>query len=293
MLLFRNMLNLIKPVQLLLALLAYWLGVGLARYLGATILPEPQFFGGLLVALILSASYLLTDYFRPLNEPLIAGETRQQRELLRPRILAVSFSFLVVAAVLVFLLQRSGFFQTDIALILAFFCLLALANAIPPVRLVNRGLAELSNAVQIACLVPTLAFLFQFGKLHRLLTIFTIPLFLFALTYFIVLSFPTYADDLKYERRTFLISFSWERTIPLHNMLIVAAYLFLASAPFLGVPVGLVWPMLLTLPLAAYQVYSMRGLADGVKPVWPVFVATSTAIFALSIYLVALSFWLR
>ena len=58
-------------------------------------------------------------------------------------------------------------------------------------------------------------------------------------------------------------------------------------------PVALVWPALLPLPLAGYQVFIMRGLADGARPVWPVFIATSTAILALTAYLMALSFWLR
>ena len=162
---FRSIINLLRPVQLLLTLLAYWLGVGLARYLGAIILPEPQIFGALLVVLVLAASNLLTEFFRPFNEPLVMGETRMERELLHSQLMVLSVSLLAVAAILAFLLQRAGFLKTDSAIILTMLSLLALANAIPPVRLVSRGLGELSSAVQIGSLVPTLAFLIQYGML--------------------------------------------------------------------------------------------------------------------------------
>jgi hypothetical protein len=55
----------------------------------------------------------------------------------------------------------------------------------------------------------------------------------------------------------------------------------------------LVWPALLTLPLAVWQIFTLRNIADGAKPLWPAFVATATAIFGLTAYLVTLAFWLR
>jgi 1,4-dihydroxy-2-naphthoate octaprenyltransferase len=171
-------------------------------------------------------------------------------------------------------------------------CILALADGIPPMRLANRGFRELSKAVLIGSLIPNLAFMLQLGSVNRLLTIFSLPLFLLSLSYFLVLNFPTYADDLKYERRTFLMSLSWERAIPFHNLLIISGYLFLAASPFLGVPIRFIWPAMLTLPLAGYQIYLLRGIADGVKPIWPLLVATATAIFSLTMYLIALSLWL-
>ena len=291
--LIRKIFILARPIQLLFGLLAYGLGLGLARYLGATLLTEPQFSGGVIIILLLAASNLLTEYFRPPNEPITLGETRKEREELRSYLLITSISFIASIAILVFLLNRDGFIRVEAALILALFIILALANAVPPFRLVNRGLGELSTSIQIASLSPTLAFLFQFGSLHRLLTIYTVPLLLLALAYFLALNFPAYADDLKYERRSLLMSLTWQRAVPIHNVLLVAAYLYFAAIPFLGVPVGLVWPALLTLPLAAYQVFALRNLAEGAKPIWFIFVATATAIFGLTTYLIALTFWLR
>jgi 1,4-dihydroxy-2-naphthoate octaprenyltransferase len=289
----RQLFRFTHPIRLLLALLTYGLGLGLARYLGVTLYPEPQLFGGVIVIFLLAASGLLVEYFRPVNEPIILGETRKEREDLRSLLLIVSITFLAVAGILIFLLQRGGFLRVDTFLLLSGFVLLALANAVPPVRLVNRGLGELVLAVLIANFTPTLAYLLQSGNIHRLLTLFTFPLFLIALACFLALNFPAFADDLKYERHSLLVSLTWQRAVPIHNGLLIVAYLFLAAVPFLGVPFGLVWPALLTLPLAAYQIFTLRNIADGAKPLWPAFIATSTAIFGLTAYLITLAFWLR
>jgi 1,4-dihydroxy-2-naphthoate octaprenyltransferase len=293
MLKYRNFFSFIRPIQLVIALLEYGLGLALARYLGATILPEPQFLLGAIIILILTASNLLIEYFRPINEPILAGETRIEKDELRNRFLMIIVSLLTLAAVLIFLLQKGGFFSAETIILLTIFILLAMAIAIPPARFVNRGLGELSSAILIAGLIPSLSFLFQYGRINRVLTIFTIPFFMLALAYFLALNFPAYADDLKYERRSLLMSITWQRAVPLHNTLIVAAYLFFAAIPFWGIPFGLVWPVLLTLPLGGYQVYSLRNLADGAKPNWSVFIASATAIYGLTVYLSVLTFWLR
>jgi len=290
---FRNLVRLAHPVQLFFALLTYGLGLGLARYLGATLLLAPQVLGGVIVLFLLVASGLLTEYFRPFNEPIIAGETPAERERFRALLLNVGLALLGVVGLLIFLLQRGGFLGLETFLLLVGFILLALANAVPPVRLVNRGLGELSLAILIASLTPTLAFLLHVHSPHRLLMLFTFPLFLLVLTYFIAVNFPAYADDLKYERRSLLISLGWQRAVPIHNGLLVVAYLFLAAIPFLGVPFGLVWPALLTLPLAIWQMFTLRNIAEGAKPLWPAFVAVAAALFGLTTYLVTFAFWLR
>jgi 1,4-dihydroxy-2-naphthoate octaprenyltransferase len=194
---------------------------------------------------------------------------------------------------LVFLLQRNGFIQLNAALLLVVFTLLALANAVPPTRLVNRGFGEIVNAYLLAGLTPTLAFVLQTNDFHRLVGLFTFPLFLIALAYFLALDFPNYADDLKYERRSMLIALTWQQAIPMHNLLLLTAYFFLAGAPFLGVNFQLVWPALLPLPLAAYQIFTLRNIAEGAKPLWTAFSVTALAIFGLAAYLMSFTFWLH
>jgi 1,4-dihydroxy-2-naphthoate octaprenyltransferase len=289
----RSLLRLTRPIHLFLALLTYTLGLGIAHYLGSALHPEAQFLGGAIVILLLAASGLFVASFRPFNEPIIQGETRGEREALRRLLLAFGVAFLAVASVFFFLLQRAGFIHLDSGFLLAVFAMLALANAIPPVRLSNRGFGEIVDAFLIASLTPTLAFFLQTGIFHRLLTLFTFPLFLIFLACFLALNFPAYADDLKYERRSLLMALTWQQAVPIHNLLLIAAYLLLAAGPFFAISFGLVWPALLTLPLAAYQIFALRNIANGAAPLWNVFKITAFAIMGLATYLLAVAFWLN
>ncbi len=288
----RHILQLTRPLHLFLALLNYTLGLGLARYLGTSLLPEAQFLGGTIVILLLAASGLFLAAFRPFNQPIVPGETPTEREALRRLILAFGVAFLAAAGMFFFLLQRAGLIHLDSGLMLAVFVVLALANALPPVRLTNRGFGEIADAFLVASLAPTLAFFLQTGSFHRLLSLFTFPLFLIALACFLALNFPTYADDLKYERRSLLIALTWQQAVPIHNLLLISAYLLLAAGPLFGISFGLVWPALLAFPLAAYQIFALRNIANGAAPLWAVFKITAIAIVGLTAYLLALTFWL-
>jgi 1,4-dihydroxy-2-naphthoate octaprenyltransferase len=289
----RKIIFLSQPVQIFLSLMSYSLGLGLARYLGASLSAEPQFFGGLIIVFMMAVSNFLKEYFRPFNEPIILDETRFEREALRKTLFWVSISFLVLVVILLFMLARDGYIRFEVACILFLFISLSLAMAIPPVRLVSRGWGELATAIQISSLSPSLAFLFIYGRFHRILTIYTFPLLLLSLAYFLALNFPSYSNDMKFERRSLLISMTWQRAVPFHNGLIAMAYLFFAATPFLGIPFGLIWPGLLTLPLAGYQILGLRNISEGSKPNWIIFVVLATTIFGLTTYLLALTLWLR
>lgn len=288
-----TVLRLARPIHLLLALLTYGLGLGIARYLGGLLQPLPQIAGALSLLLLLAASSLLVEYFRPSNEPILPGETRQQREALRPLLLTVSAAFIAVAALLAFLLYLQGGLPVNDALLFVLYLLLCLSLAVPPVRLVERGIGEVVTAFLLAVLTPAISFLMVFPALHPFLTGFTFPLFLLALAWQLATSFEQYPDHLKYGRRVLLMRLSWQRAVPIHNGLLIVAYFFLAVLPFLGVPFSLTWPSLLTLPIAAWQMLMLRNIADGAKPVWNALNIAATIVFGLTAYLITITFWLR
>src|SRR5436305_13484211 len=99
----RHVLRLTRPIQLLLALLTYSLGLGIARYLGITLRLEACFAGAAIVLLLLAASSLFIEYFRPFNEPVLPGPahlpemTRAEWEQLHSFLLAFGAAFLAVA----------------------------------------------------------------------------------------------------------------------------------------------------------------------------------------------------
>ncbi len=288
-----TILRLTRPIHLLLALLAYGLGLGIARYLGGLLNPLAQIAGGLSLLFLLAASSLLIEYFRPPTEPILPGETRAEREALRPLLLTVSAAFIAVAALLAFLLYLQGGLPVNDALLFILYLLLCLSLAVPPIRLVERGMGEVVAAFLLAVLTPAISFLMVFPNLHPFLTGFTFPLFLLALAWQLAVSFEQYPGHLKYGRRVLLMRLSWQRAVPIHNGLLIAAYFFLAVLPFLGVPFPLTWPSLLTLPIAAWQMLMLRNIAEGAKPVWNALNIAATIVFGLTAYLITITFWLR
>ena len=283
----------VRPLQLVLASLTYLLGLGMARYLGKSTGIAITLTGWALVLLVLAASGLLNVYFLPSTEPLVENETPRRRAELRPILMVIAAGLLTVAAFMVILLGWQGALGIDVTFLLIFFTLLCISTAVPPLRLTGRGYGEIAGALLLAGVIPALSFILQTGAFNRLLNVVTFPLFMLGLASLLALDFPTFADDIKFERRTFLIRLGWQRAIPLHNVLIAAAYLLFASAPFFGFPFSLLWPSLLTIPLAGYQIFMLRNIGDGARPLWNAFTINAIAIFGLTAYLLALTFWLR
>jgi hypothetical protein len=50
---------------------------------------------------------------------------------------------------------------------------------------------------------------------------------------------------------------------------------------------------LLTLPVAAYQIFMLNNIAAGAKPIWPALNVAAAAVFGLTAYLITLTLWLR
>jgi 1,4-dihydroxy-2-naphthoate octaprenyltransferase len=288
-----KLLRITRPLHLLLALLTYFLGWGLARYLGNGFRPVSFWLGLLAVLLAQAATFLLSEVFRPVTDPIVEGETAAERKTLQDQMLYLALGGLAAFCVAIFIIYLAdgisplAFFYIFIALVLV------LLYAVPPLRLVRRGFGEFVLALQLAYVVPSISFLLQASGYHRLLAMLVFPLTLLALACFLVLDFPTFAQDRKFNRGSMLVYIGWERAVPLHNILVIAAYLILLAAPLFGVSLGLLWPAFLTVPFALLQIFSLRNLALGGKPVWRLFQVTAIAVFGLTADFMTLTFWLK
>ncbi len=288
-----TVLRLARPLYMLLAALTYVLGAGIARYLGNPQNQSVFWFGMLAVLMAQLSMSLLVEVFRPFNEPIIPEETRAERKTIQDAALYVSLSALIIAGVIAFFFFRDHNLTASSILFLAVYLFVIVIYSVPPLRLVTKGFGEFLLAIQLAYLVPSIGFLLQAGNYHRLLNAITIPLSVLAFAAFIALDFPAYAEDIKYERGTFLSRLGWERTVPLHHALIIAAYFLFAAAPLVGFSLGLLWPAFLTLPFGLLQIYSLHNIALGAKPVWNLLIANSIALFGLTAYFLTLTFWIR
>jgi 1,4-dihydroxy-2-naphthoate octaprenyltransferase len=142
-------------------------------------------------------------------------------------------------------------------------------------------------------IAPALGFVLQEGVYHRLVGIVSFPLTLLALAYFLILDFPSFAADEKYDRRTLLRSMGLQRAISLHHGLILGAYILLIGALLFGLAWGLIWPSFLTLPFAILQIFWVRNISNGAKPIWNLLTVNALAVFGLTAYLLTFAFWLR
>ncbi|HEY3476248.1 MAG TPA: prenyltransferase [Anaerolineales bacterium] len=288
----KNLLRLTHPLHLLLTALTYFLGASIANYLGKPFRTD-SFWLRLIAVLFAQASMnLLAEVFRPITETIIEGQSRKDRLALRNNALYISIAALTANAVIAFILYTNnhlsvaGFFFLFLSLILI------LTYAIPPFRFVNRGFGEFVLAAHIAYIIPSIAYILQSGETHRFLLI-SIPLTFLAFAYFIVMNFPAFAADTKYNRSTLLTRLGWERAVPLHHLFVLLAYLFFLATPIFGLSLSLLWPAFLTLPFALFQILQLRNIALGAPTNWRLLTVTALSVFGLTAYFLSLTFWLR
>jgi 1,4-dihydroxy-2-naphthoate octaprenyltransferase len=283
------------PVVIILGILTYTLGTGIARYLGFSIKILTFILGLLALLALQSAAYFLVEYFRLPLTPREKDESLTQRERYRVLLLQISYAALAFAMVIILVLvaNRAVKIVAGIFYLIAF--ILMVVYSIPPMRLSEKGYGELIQAVYLGTVLPTAGFLLQYGagELHRLLTFVTFPLTLLALSFLLIHDFPTFATDQKLAHNTFLTRLSWQYAIPVHHVLIIFTFLFFSAAPLLNVPWGVVWPVFLALPFGIVQVFWLQRIASGGPAFWSFLTALSTTTFGLSVYLLALTFWVR
>lgn len=282
-----------NPLNLLLVSLTYTLGTGIANYLGETDTLTIFWLGLIGIILAQLGMNLLGEAFRSYTEPLSEDLTQAERESLRSILTLSSIGALAGSALIAYLLRQEGALSPAAMLFMGLSLVILVSYAVPPLRLLDRGFGEFAISVHLAFISPALGFILQTGVFHRLVGIVSFPLTFLALAYFLVLDFPSFASDQKYDRRTLLRVMGWERAVPLHHFLLLAAYLLLASAYFFGVAWGLLWQAFLTFPFALFQVWQLRNISLGGRPVWRLLIVNALAIFGLTAYLLTFAFWLR
>lgn len=296
----RLYLRLSRPVLVLSVALLYLSGAGMARYLGKTIDTQVLVLGLAWVAMLQLSTHYLADYFtlpgapRPNGYPPLAESSGALGLEKLPRQIALWMGLACLAVVASLTVLLLGSVGADLPVIFLLSLLFAgcLLYATPPARLVTSGYGELTAAFLAVNLTPALAFLLQFGDLHRLLAMTTFPLTLLLLALQIAVNLRGYATDLKQSRHTLVTRLGWDRAMLLHNLLILLAFVLIGGAPLLGFPARVFLPCLLALPIGLYQIGLMRGIAEGAKPNWLALTVTAIASFSVPAYLFLFAYWI-
>jgi len=290
-----------RPLFLLVVVLLYALGAGIARYLGETIDWGIYFLGQAWVTALQIAAVFLAHFFSAQEEiargnrskEAGAAESSHVSWLTPANMFILAATFLTIVASLSVIFIQSGLLNYTFLPIIVLLFLGAVSYSVPPLRLVNSGYGELLVSILVANFVPAFAFLLQTGNFHRLLAMSTFPLTALYLAMLLALELPGYAADIKYERTNLMVRIGWQRGMNLHNILMLSAFLLLALAVSFGLPVFISLPAFLPLPLGILQIWQLRRIASGVRPNWRALTMTSVIIFAAMTYLLTFAFWTR
>ena len=312
---FRALLRAVRPVGVLVGVLMYILGSGIARYLGTNI-NWPVFWIGMAIITVLQLSAdFLREYFdlagvrppfesrrepvRQKPKPAATPDNLQEENepapppVPAPRVayLQVAATLLTIGAALTVLLYAQRSLPAAAGLFLGLAFVLVITYAVPPFRLAYSGYGELILAILNANLFSALAYLLQVGDLHRLLALLTFPLTFLYLAQELARSLHRYMDDIRLGRQTMLVRLGWQRGMSLHNALVGGAYLLVAISVMSGLSPRLAMPAILSVPLGAFQIWQISAIANGAKPRWRLLTITAVATLGLTIYFINLALW--
>ena len=298
--LIRLLLLVSRPGSLVITVLTFSLGAGIADFLGQPV-EWTAFYIGLAASLLLVfSSQMLDVYFRSLNGNLPAAidDLAKQADSeitpvsFRRLVLQTAITMLTIGAVFTVLLLAQDLLTIPALIILGTAFVLAFFFAVPPLSISQKGVGEIIEAILLVNLISAFSFMLQYGQVHRLLVMVTLPLTCLLLAMRLALALPKYGEDMIKNNENMMTSVGWEKGIQMHNLLIIAAYALVAVAFLFGLPWRLVWPMLLTIPVAFYQIWQMRQISLGVKPNWSILRLTAITLFGLTAYLITISLWI-
>ena len=161
----------------------------------------------------------------------------------------------------------------------------------PPLRLESTGIGELTASVEVAGLLPAFSYLLFAARPSLLIVLVVAPLVAFHYAMLIAFDLPDMSSDEAGGKKTLLVRVGRDRGISMHNALIVFGFGMAVVAYFAGLPARVAMSLVLTVPLAAFQVLVMNRArrSEGISFQRVTFGAA--ALFALATTLLAISFW--
>lgn len=297
----RYLIQLSRPLFILLAILLYFLGIGIAHYLSGPINWSAFSLGLGWTVFILLGSQYLNEYFDPLallddppakHTPFSGGSGAIGGEKL-PRLAAfwAGLACYTLAAAITFLIIQELGINSAVILILGLFLAGEILYALPPIRLVSTGYGEIVMSIVMVGLIPALGYLMQGHEFHRLLLMVAFPLTTLHIGMLLAMEFPDYASDITEGKRPAIVRVGWQRAMQLHNVLILGSFVIFGLAFALGLPFHIAWPVIFVLPVGLYQMWIMNRIADGARPNWNLVELVAVSTFGLTAYILTFAFW--
>lgn len=290
--------SILQPGVITLTAATFFIGIGVVHYLGSPVEWLRSILTCFSLFFLIWGRNTLGAYFDHPDSPFcilksdhpryVALKSSKRSSLLTYSLLLMTSA--VTFTVFGFVKQSSNvpyIFLLGIIYISFFF------TPVPPLNLQRKGYGELVEALNIAVFIPALALVLNFGEVHPILELLVFPIFLIYLSTKLAFSFRSYLVDKGGGNPNLLNRLDWSKSMGLHNILIMGAYVFIPIFTFIGLPWSLAWPTLLTLPIALFEIIQMLNILNGAKPNWRIFEWTAGSLIGVFCYLVLLTLWLH
>jgi 1,4-dihydroxy-2-naphthoate octaprenyltransferase len=276
---------------LIFSSLTYFLGAGIARYLGGFISSIGLILGWFLILAFLMASFVLDNFFKEkkyIPEKSITGN--RKNHILHLQVAGVLFVFcgLIIIGVLnLHILNWSaGLFLLITVSLLCFY-------SIQPFWLSKTSFDKIILAFCVSFFIPVFSFLLHGSEIHQVLFLVTIPLIVQTVAYNLAIDFSTNGNRSTGHRQSLLDRIPRQTSITIHDSLVLAAYLIYSIIPLFGISWKLIWPIFLTFPLSLLEIIWLHQIVRSTNPNWKYYEQFIPIIFGLPVYLLLVSFWTR
>ncbi len=274
--------------------MTYTLGVGLVHYVEAIRSWSTFIQGGVFILLIvLALDYLgaLGKSFNRRTWPKSA--TFREIKQVRLALGLISATFMTVATTLFINWMVSGFVWQGLIVLLIAVILIGGLYYFSQISERLRPYSILFEALLVVVIPPALGYFIQSASLHQLLTLVILGLVPIYMAYSLLTHLIHYGQEEKYKEKTIATTLGWEKTMVLHNALILMGYVLMALTALLGFPWFLLWPVFLTFPIALLEIWLMERVRRGRKPLWRIMQFATASVFFIPVYLLGFAFWIR
>lgn len=289
---FQQILAAFHPLELAAGILLYWMGGGLAVYLGRPMVWGIYWLGQGVVILLLAGIFSLTALFDEMDAEKTRSGKQKFTGISKTIWMQISFTLLALGSLLTVIMVFTGRMSVSVWLMLGIAFVFMVVLTVPPFRLAKKGYRELLTGVLITYLFPTIAFLLLTGENHRMLLMLSIPLLFLYLASTLAFALESYARDMKKGTQTLLLRLGWQRGMNFHHLLVLSAFLLILVMTFIGFPWRIAWRGLLALPFGLYQIWSIWQINQGAKPRWKLLRLNAGASFGLLAYFFLISLWM-
>lgn len=259
---------------------------------GAAISWLSFFIGMICVLALFSAMPFLEIRFSKIQSAFDYEKGKSDRSFSAANYLQIGLGFLAITAFFIVFLFSKQAITISAGIIFFLIFILIIFMVIPPIRLIQKGLAEIPFSILVGNLVPGFAYFIQASDYSRNLLSVTLPLTLLILANRLAISLEGYGKNSGLFRKTMMESMEWRRGISFHNLIILAAFLLMGFFGIIGQPWKLTWPGLLVLPLGIYEIWQLWKISQGAKPNWKILKLTSYGMIYLAAYFISLTTWI-